>query len=179
MSNSRLGCTSIIVGVTPSDRPKRSPLSSSAGTRTMRGSYDSARDGTDLDGHWAHADSYDADSANSKVVRNKLVTRSRYEAGSNGFYSGIIRTHVNMVVGIGPTLRALTGSTAFNQAMERDWYAWTQAMQLRRKLWCMGHARTQDGESIGLLTTNPNINHRVQLDLVLIETEQCQTPFLP
>lgn len=145
----------------------------------MRGSYDSARDGTDLDGHWAHADAYDADSANSRTVRHKLVRRSRYEAGSNGFYSGIMRTHVNMVVGIGPTLRALTGNTAFNQAMERDWYAWSQAVQLRRKLWCMGHARTQDGEALGVLITNPNISHRVQLDVLLLETEQCQTPYLP
>jgi len=145
----------------------------------MRGSYDSARSGTDLDGHWIHADAYDADSANSRSVRHSLVRRSRYEAGSNGFYSGIIRTHVNMVVGIGPTLRALTGSTKFNQTIEKAWFEWTQAMQLRRKLWCMGHARSQDGESFGILVTNPGLRHDVTLDVVLIEAEQCQTPYLP
>jgi capsid protein len=147
--------------------------------RRLRASYDAARSGTDLDGHWVHADSYDADSANSQIVRQRLVTRSRYEAGSNGFYAGIIRTHTNMIIGVGPTLRMLSGSTAFNQLVEREWYAWCQAVQFRRKLWCMGHARTQDGESLGIMVTNPNVRHQVMLDLVLIETEQCQTPFLP
>lgn len=147
--------------------------------RTMRGSYDAARDGTDLDNHWANADAYDADSANSRTVRHKLVHRSRYEAGSNGYYSGILRTHVNMTVGVGPTLRALTGNKAFNQVMERDWFNWSKAVQLRRKLWCMGHARAQDGESFGLLVTNPKLDNRVQLDVLLIETEQCQTPYAP
>jgi capsid protein len=145
----------------------------------VRASYDAARSGSDLDGHWLHADAFDADSANSREVRQKLVRNSRYEHGSNGYYAGIVRTHTNMIVGVGPTLRMLTGSTAFNQLVEREWYAWSQAMQLRRKLWCMSHARTQDGEAFAVLVTNPNISHTVTLDMVLIETEQCQTPYLP
>lgn len=139
--------------------------------------YDAARTGTDLDGHWAHADARSADSANSQAVRHNLVKRSRYETGSNGYYAGVEKTHVDMVVGVGPTLRMLTGNRKFNQAVEKAWYEWSQTIQLRRKLWCMGHARTQDGEALALMVNNPKLPN-VQLDLLLIETEQCQTPYL-
>lgn len=162
------------------EKPQRIDLATRfSQVRRMRNTYDAARSGTDLDNHWIHADAGDADSANNPTVRHTLAKRSRYEAGSSGYYAGIIRTHVNMMVGVGPTLRMLTGNAEFNQAIERQWYAWTKATQLRRKLWCMGHARTLDGESFGLLTTNPVIPGRVQLDLLLIETEQCQTPYMP
>jgi capsid protein len=147
--------------------------------RRLNASYDAARSGTDLDGHWAHADGHDADSANSRDVRETLVRRSRYETGSNGYYAGIHGTHANMLVGTGPTLRMLSGNHNFNQLVEREWFLWSQAVKFRRKLWCAAHARSQDGEAIGLLLTNPAIKHRVQLDLGLIETEQCQTPRLP
>lgn len=160
-------------------KPANGKSRDSVAARILRATYDAARTGTDLDNHWAHADAYDADSANSRTVRQRLVKNSRYERGSNGYYAGIIRTHTNMIVGVGPTLRMLTGNTKFNQLVEREWYAWSQAMQLRRKLWCLCHARTQDGESFAIMVTNPNVRHNVMLDLVLIETEQCQTPFLP
>lgn len=152
---------------------------SARSSRFIRASYDAARLGTDLDNHWAHADAYDADSANSRPVRQRLVRNSRYERGSNGYYAGIIRTHTNMLVGTGPTLRMLTGNTTFNQLVEREWNDWSKAVQLRRKLWCLGHARTQDGESFAVMVTNRGVRHNVLLDILLIETEQCQTPRLP
>lgn len=139
--------------------------------------FDAARDGTDLDGHWRHADSLDPDSAHSQAVRFKLAYRSRYEEGSNGYYAGILKTHVNMIFGRGPTLRMLTKNRDFNQLVEREFYAWAQAVQLRRKLWCMGHARYGDGDAYGLLVTNPLTRNRVQLDIQLLETEQVQSPF--
>lgn len=141
-------------------------------------SYDAARSGTDLDNHWAFADSLDADCSNSKAVRHTLMKRSRYEAGSNGYYDGIIKTHCNMLVGVGPTLRMLTGNRAFNQYVEREFYRWTQQTQLRRKLWAMCYARTADGESFALIQNNPALPE-VQLDFLPIEAEQCQTPYLP
>lgn len=141
-------------------------------------SYDAARTGTDLDGHWAFADALDADSANNPQVRHRLMQRSRYESGSNGYYAGIVTTHCNMLVGVGPTLRMLTGNRNFNQLVEREFYAWQQRVQFRRKLWCMAYARTGDGETFGILQTNPAFGDRVQLDLMLIEAEQCQSPYL-
>lgn len=141
-------------------------------------SYDAARSGTDLDNHWAFADALDSDSANSKAVRHTLMKRSRYEAGSNGYYEGIVKTHCNMLVGVGPTLRMLTGNRGFNQLIEREFYRWAMAVQLRRKLWSLCYARTADGESFCLLQTNPAFSG-VQLDLLPIEAEQVQSPYLP
>lgn len=141
-------------------------------------SIDAARSGTDLDGHWAFADSLDADSAYNPGVRDALRKRSRYEQTSNAFYAGIIATHVNMLVGVGPTLRMLTGNRNFNQLVERRFFAWQQATQFRRKLWAMAHALTGDGETFALLQTNLALPlEDVQLDFQPIEAEQCQSPY--
>lgn len=139
-------------------------------------SFDAARSGTDLDAHWRFADSLDPDSSYSQAVRHTLIKRSRYEQGSNGIYDGIITTHCNMLVGTGPTLRMLTGNREFNQLVEREFYKWMQATQLRRKIWAMCHSRTGDGESFAVLQTNPAMPG-VQLDILPIEPEQCQTPY--
>ncbi len=39
-------------------------------------------------------------------------------------------------------------------------------------------ARVSDGESFGLLTSNPRIDSPVQLDLKLVEAEQVTSPIL-
>jgi capsid protein len=149
----------------------------SAPQRQAKLSIDAARRGNDLDSHWQFADALDSDSAYSKAVRHTLIKRSRYEATSNAFYAGIVATHVNMLVGTGPTLRMLTGNRDFNQLVEREFYKWTQAIQFRRKLWAMAHAVTADGETFGILQNNPAIRNGSQLDVLPIEAEQCQTPF--
>lgn len=141
--------------------------------------YDGARSGTDLDNHWQFADNRDSDRSNSAQVRHTLIKRSRYEDGSNGYYAGIIRTHCNMLIGGGPNLRMLSGTRTFNQLVEKEFAAWCKKIQLRRKLWCMAHARTCDGEAFGVFVNNPAIQGDVQLDVLLIEAEQCQTPFIP
>jgi capsid protein len=144
--------------------------------RVSRLSFDAARSGTDLDQHWKFADSLDPDSSYSQGVRHTLIKRSRYEQGSNGIYDGIITTHCNMLVGTGPTLRMLTGNRAFNQLVEREFFKWMQKTQLRRKLWAMCHSRTGDGESFAVLQTNPAFPD-VQLDVLPLEPEQCQSPY--
>lgn len=142
-----------------------------------RQSFDAARPGSDLDEHFRFADSLDPDSAYSRTVRQTLTKRSRYEQGSNGIYDGIIVTHCNMLLGgTGPTLRMLTGSRAFNQLVEREFWAWMQRVHLRRKLWAMTHARYGDGETFAILQNNPALPG-VQLDVQPIEAEQCQTPY--
>lgn len=159
-----------------SSRPDVAALMSVTANRRATLSYDAARSGTDLDNHWAFADSLDADQANNKTVRHTLMKRSRYEQGSNGYYDGIINTHCNMLVGVGPNLRMLTGNRAFNQLVEREFYAWAQKVQLRRKLWAMAHAKTGDGEAFAVLVTNPALDG-VQLDVLPIEAEQCQSAY--
>lgn len=147
--------------------------------RTVNATYDAARDTTDFENYWANADSLDADSANSKAVRGKLVPRSRYEVANNGYTDGMVQTHANYVVGCGPTLRMQTPDRAFNEEVETQWWAWCKAIQYRRKLWCMIHAKVQDGEGFGVVRSNPRVKHPVKLDVALFETEQCTTPYLP
>lgn len=158
---------------------RRFEVPSAAQLRRIRATYDAARDSDQTRNHWANADNLNSDSANSKAVRHKLLKNSRYEHGSNGFYAGSIRTHCNLIVGIGPKLRVLTRNRRFNQMVELEFYNWAQRVQFRRKLWCMAHARTQDGEVFAILQTNPRIFDGIQLDFQLIEAEQCQTPFPP
>jgi capsid protein len=140
--------------------------------------YDAAQDTPEFTNYWAAADGLDSDSANSKAVREKLVKRSRYEVGNNGFMDGMVQTHANYLVGTGPKLRMLTGSPGFNQTVESLWKRWAKAVKLRRKLWCMAHAKVQDGEAFGIMRRNPGLRERVKWDFVLFETEMCQTPML-
>ena len=149
------------------------------GRNGIRATYDAARTTDEFKNYWANADTLDADSANSISVRQTLTKRARYEVANNGYADGMVQTHANYLVGTGPSLRMLTGSTGFNQAVELVWRRWAKAIQLRRKLWAMAHAKVQDGETFGIIRMNPNVRHRVPMDLVLIEAEQCQSPNVP
>lgn len=146
---------------------------------SIDGSYEAARDTAEFSTYWSQADGLDADSANSRAVRAKLVKRSRYETANNGFVDGIHQTYATDVIGKGPKLRMTTASAELNAVVELAFTKWAKTIQLRRKLWCMCHAKTQDGEPFGILRNNPNIRGKIKLDLTLIETEQCQTPALP
>lgn len=147
--------------------------------RRIQATFDAARTSTDMANYWANADSLDADSAHSTQVRRTLVQRSRYEAANNGYTDGMLQTHSDFLVGTGPTLRMQTRNSQFNSLIEYRWKTWSRACQLRRKLWCMTHARIQDGESFAILRNNSRIGDQVDLDLVLVETEMCHTPTIP
>lgn len=145
----------------------------------VKAKYDAAGASDEFKNYWAASDSLDADSANSRQVREHLVRRSRYDTWNNGYSDGIAQTYATDLVGRGPTLRMQTGSEAFNRMVEMAWWDWCKKIQFRRKLWTMAHAKHVDGEAFGILRRNAKINHRVKLDLVLHETEQVQTPYLP
>ena len=147
--------------------------------RRIEARYDAAGSSDDFKNYWAAADSLDADSANSRQVRENLVRRSRYDVWNNGYSDGIASTYATDMVGRGPVLRMQTGSEGFNRLVELAWYQWTKAVAFRRKLWCMAHAKHVDGEAIGILRRNPGVKHPIKLDFVLHETEMCQTPYLP
>lgn len=151
----------------------------SAIDRRINATYDAARTSDELAAYWSNADAFDADSAHDRGTRETLVRRSRYETANNGFSDGIATTYATDLVGKGPQLRMQTGSQAFNQMVEREWFLWSQAVHLRQKLTTMAHAKHVDGEAFAVLRKNPNINHPVKLDVVLHETEQFQTPHLP
>lgn len=147
--------------------------------RRVEAKYDAAGSSDEFKNYWSASDSLDADSANSRHVREHLVKRSRYDVWNNGYSDGIASTYATDLVGRGPSLRMQTGSEGFNRMVEMAWFEWTKKIQLRRKLWCMAHAKHVDGEAIAILRPNPRVGNRVKLDLVLHETEQCQTPYLP
>jgi capsid protein len=142
----------------------------------VRASYDAAQTNSENRNYWANADHFDADSANCQSVRETLVARSRYEVANNGYSDGIAQAYCNSIVGKGPTLRMQTGSENFNRMVEAEWYRWTQAVGLRRKLWCMAHAKHTDGEAFAVIRRNPRLKHRVKIDLVLYETDHFRTP---
>jgi len=144
----------------------------------INATYDAAQNSDDMKNYWSAADPLDADWSNSKAVRHRLVIRSRYEAANNGYFDGMVQTHANYLVGTGPALRMQTGSAGFNALVERDWGVWCKTVHFRRKLWCMAHAKVQDGEAFGILRNNPKAGP-TELDTVLVETEQCTTPMLP
>lgn len=141
--------------------------------------YDAASSSTEFSNYWANADALDSDSANSRGVRLRLVHRSRYEVDNNGYTDGIVQTHANYLVSTGPTIRVSTGNKGLDALVSDQWRKWSKAIGLRRKLWCMAHAKVQDGESFGLISFNPLIDHRIKLDLQLYECEQFATPYLP
>jgi capsid protein len=145
--------------------------------RKQMATYDAARTSDEHKNYWANADRYDADSANSREVRAILVPRSRYEIGNNGYSDGIAQTYSTDLIGNAPTLRMQTGSDGFNKMVELEWYRWCKAVKLRRKLWTMAHAKHSDGEAFAVVRQNRKIKHAVKLDVVLHETEQCQTPY--
>ena len=144
----------------------------------VRGTYDAARESDHTKNYWANADNYSADSANSKEVRAKLVSRARYETANNPYVAGIVETHANYLIGTGPLLRMQTGNEGFNQAIEAVFTKWAAEIRLQAKLWTMAHAKTQDGESFGIVATNPKLRTRVKLDIILVETDQVTTPQL-
>lgn len=159
---------------------REAPLAHAPQVRRIDATYDAARTTDGFKNYWANADAMDADSANSREVRAKLVQRSRYEVGNNGYVDGMITTHAFVyLIGVGPTLRMQTKSAAFNQVVETLFWNWMKATQFTRKLRCMAHAKVQDGEGIGVIGYNPRVKNRIKLDVRLIETEQCQTPYLP
>tara|TARA_R110000868_G_scaffold42334_1_gene143447 strand:+ start:301 stop:1989 length:1689 start_codon:yes stop_codon:yes gene_type:complete len=151
-------------------------LAEIANKRPQRATYDGAQTTSENRNYWANADLFDADSANSQPVREKLVSRSRYEVANNGYSDGIAQAYCNSLIGRGPVLRMQTGSEPFNRMIEGEFYRWTQAVGLRRKLWCMAHAKHTDGESFAVIRRNPRLRHKVKIDLCLYETEQFRTP---
>jgi capsid protein len=171
--------TGEMIGEPRIDLTPRDTLSAISGvsprSRRINASFDAARDIPDHQNYWANADALDADTSHSKAVRAKIVKRSRYEIGNNGYTDGMVQTYATYTVGSGPVLRMKSASDGFNRAVESLWDQWQKAVKFRRKLWCMSHAKMSDGEGFGVVRTNYKVRSAIKLDVVLFETEQCQS----
>jgi len=158
--------------------PNPSPPAAGRAVRLVRARYDAAATNADNRRHWANADSLSVDAANSPTVRRVLRDRARYEVANNSYARGIVVTLANDVVGTGPRLQLLSPDHDANKRIEQEFMLWANAIGLAEKLRTMRMARAQDGETFAVLTSNPKLPTRVNLDLKLIEADQVTTPDL-
>ncbi|MFQ5734318.1 MAG: phage portal protein, partial [Planctomycetaceae bacterium] len=152
------------------------PQSFGNAVRLLRARYDAAQSTDNNRRHWAGADGFSANAANSTDVRCRLRNRARYEVANNSYAKGIVLTLANDVVGTGPRLQMLTDNADANRRIEGAFAQWAKAVRLAEKLRTLRMARAQDGEGFALLTSNPLMPTAVQLDLRLIEADQVTTP---
>ncbi|MEO2033594.1 MAG: hypothetical protein ABGZ35_16060, partial [Planctomycetaceae bacterium] len=88
-------------------------------TSNVRASFDLAKTTAHNRRHWANADSLSARAAMSPAVRALVRQRSRYEFDNNSWYSGILRTAANHIIGCGPRLQVLTTDADANTRLEK------------------------------------------------------------
>jgi len=144
----------------------------------VRARYDAAQTTPDNHRHWLLADGLSADAAASPAVRRTLRNRARYEVANNSYARGIVLTLANDSVGTGPRLQLLGLGSDAARTVERAFTDWARAVDLPEKLRLMRVAQVEDGEAFALLTTNPVLPTRVQLDVRLVEADQITTPLL-
>jgi lambda family phage portal protein len=168
------------IGMLPSERPSRPTFQQAVdhATRALMARYDAAQTDSSNERYWALSDGLSADAANSPGVRRTLRNRSRYEYSNNGWYCGITRTLVDLLLGSGPRLQVSTDDEALGSQVEDAWARWSEAAGLFEALRTMVSTRIRDGECFALLTTNEQLESPEKLALTLLEGEQVTTPTL-
>ncbi|MDB5310683.1 MAG: phage portal protein lambda family [Gemmataceae bacterium] len=167
--------------------------------RNVQGRYEGAETTHENEPLWRGTDYLSARAANSFQVRKTLKIRSRYEAANNSYFRGITNSLSNDLIGSGPRIQVRSGDVGINRAVQNAWHNWARAIGLADKLRLMAKAKVQDGEAFGLLVTNRNlartfgqqpqdpsspdvdvrtldVEDAVQLDVVVIESDQVTTP---
>ena len=146
--------------------------------RTLRARFDAAQTTDENSRHWGYADGLSADAAASPGIRRTLRNRSRYEVANNSYARGIVSTIANDCIGTGPRLQLYGTGISRKDAsfVEGLWAEWCEAADIAEKLRTMRMAASTDGEGFGLIINNPEMPTPVQLDLRLIEAEQCTNP---
>jgi lambda family phage portal protein len=142
----------------------------------IRGKFDAAQTTDENRRHWANADLLSPDAAASMDVRSILRSRARYEVANNSYARGIVLTLANDTIGTGPRLQMLTEDPDANTAIEQAFMRWAKSIGLAEKLRTMRMARAESGEAFAILTSNPDVDGPVKLDLRLIEPDQVTTP---
>ena len=146
----------------------------------VRAKYDVAQSTPENRAMWAMADGYSPDYANNLAVRIILRNRARYVFANNPRAKGIIRTLAKHTVGTGPRLQMMMGDgkQARNRAalIETEFTAWAKEICLAKKLRVIRIAKVITGEIFPKLVFNPRLNHRVKLDLQLVEGDRVTNP---
>lgn len=144
--------------------------------RRLQATYDAVQTDVGNSNHWLAADSRSANAANSPAVRQTARYRTRYEVANNCYARGIVNTLANDVIGPGPTLAMQTKNDSFNRQVEKAFAKWALAVGLSAKLRTLKQAKTQDGETVGVLIDNPKLPTRVTLDVVTVEADRLHDP---
>lgn len=145
--------------------------------RRVQARYDAAGLDPELERYWAQADFRSPRSANDKLIRCRLRSRSRYECQeSNSFARGMLLNKVNDTIGTGPRLKPTTENTEFNEAAALRWRQWAKAINLPRKLRALHTAKIGDGEGFAQRSINSRLNHPVQLDIQVTEADLWTEP---
>jgi len=144
--------------------------------KDLRASFDLAQTTVHNSNHWAAADSLAARAATSPAVRKLCRQRSRYEADNNSWYSGILQTAANHIVGKGPRLQVTTLNAAGNRKLEAAWKTWCKQQELSEILRGSLVTYWKDGETFIQRTQRPS-RHPISLDLRTYEPEQCTDPW--
>ncbi|MBL0920918.1 MAG: phage portal protein [Phycisphaerales bacterium] len=146
--------------------------------RRLVGSYDAAATNDSNRRHWTFADGASPDAAMSAGIRRTLRNRARYECMNNSYARGIVLTLADDCIGTGPRLQMLSDNKEANEAIEREFERWAQAIGLAERLHVMRTSRAESGECFAILTQNPSLGTPVQLDIRLVEADQVSTPDL-
>jgi capsid protein len=147
-------------------------------SKGIKARYDAAQTTSLNRRHWGMADALSADAALSPMVRRTLRNRARYEHANNSYLAGMMSTLATDLIGSGPRLQLDLGPNVNpdrTRVVEESVYEWTLAIDLASKLRIMRTARAVDGEVFALATTNRKLEG-VQLDVKLVECDQCQDP---
>jgi lambda family phage portal protein len=167
----------VAVAAPPRPQPVKAERSDAFRQRylQLKSKYDAAQQTDDLKRYWANADAMSARQANHPAVRYTLRNRARYLRDNNEHADGLVTTYADHVVGVGPTLQVLTPDGEVNDAIERRFYEWSEAIRLPEKLHLMCQAKVGDGETFAIAKTNPRLETPVQLDFDVLECEQVAT----
>lgn len=148
--------------------------------RQVRARYDAAQTTDENTRHWANADYLGPNSELNPNVRRTLRARARYECANNSYAAGMLRTLANDLVGTGPSLQITAADIPTSVAEEAEEIFWEYCLSisLPHKLRLMRQAKARDGESFGILATNPRPRSEISLDLQVIEADLVSSPSL-
>lgn len=110
------------------------------------------------------------------AVRERIRTRARHETNNNSYFTGIVDTLTEDVLGFMPKLVIANLSSSEQNLIRSLWDIWADAVNLRSLLRTSIKAWIVDGESFILLDTRANLDSPIQLFPRLIEPEQVTSP---
>ena len=141
--------------------------------------YEAAQTYPGNENHWRNSDLLSPDASNRWEVRQRLMSRARFEIIENNPYlNGICQTICNDFAGSGVRIRLKDKEIDpdFRQQVERRWLQWQTATAFRQVLWSMRMDKIVCGETFAAVVWNPKVEHPVKLQWVVIEPDCVTDP---